>query len=217
MIRLLVEHLTFSYPGSNRVLIQDFSLTAEAGEIIGIRAPNGGGKSTLLQILCGAIPQVIPGEVTGSVLIDGLNVSSTPINTLGEHVNLLLQEPVALFPDVEPELFFGMENTGISLSEAESRITTILQELGISHLRSSHTHTLSFGERKLVALTAILSLNPSVLLLDEPAAGLSDAAWNRVAIALRNRTATGMTVLLADHESRALSLAHRFADLRGCS
>ncbi len=172
MIKL--TDISFNFSGS-KPLFRNFSFTAEAGETVLVKGVSGSGKTSFLNILCGVIPKVIKGNFSGSVEIDDLDLESLSLPQIAPHVSLLMQDPdlQLFFPTVEQEIAFGPENLKIDPDEIKQRITNSLKMLKIEHLRSKVTANLSFGEKKLVALASLLTLDPDILLLDEPAAGIS--------------------------------------------
>ncbi len=209
MSRLEVRGLAFRHPGSSGYLYRDLSFTLGPGEALSLCGPNGSGKTTLLQTLCGIIPQIFPGRLTGSVLLDGDPVAGTPLNRLGQKINLLMQDPELqlFFPEVEQELAFALENAGLPREEILARIDALLNRFGISHLRHAGTAKLSFGERKLVVFASLLAIEPDIFLLDEPFAGLAPKPRLLVTEVLRERLRCGCSLIIADHEPSELATA----------
>jgi energy-coupling factor transport system ATP-binding protein len=215
MSLLDVRDLAFKHPGSKDWLFQELSFSIRPSEIFSLCGPNGSGKTTLLQILCGIIPQIFPGTLSGAVLLDQAPIASIPLNRLGRKINFLMQDPELqlFFPEVEQELAFAPENAALPRETILARIDALLDRFKIAHLRHSDTARLSFGERKLVALASILAVEPEILLLDEPFAGLAPDAREQVTNILRERVDAGSSLVIADHEPAGF--ANHVFTLRG--
>ncbi|RME66307.1 MAG: ABC transporter ATP-binding protein, partial [Nitrospirae bacterium] len=189
-----IEDLWFSYPERPDVL-SGLQLRVFAGQRVGIMGPNGAGKSTLFLVLLGFLrPQ------KGTIRLFGRPCQKEEdFQGFRGRVGLLFQDSDdQLFcPTVEEDLAFGPLNLGFSRQEVEEVITETLQRLGISHLRHRHTHKLSGGEKRLVALASVLSMRPEVLLLDEPVTGLAPEPRERIKEYLLS---SGHTYLVISHE-----------------
>jgi energy-coupling factor transport system ATP-binding protein len=199
-----LQQVAFAYPpvlldgGPVRVL-EDFTLTVQPGEFVGVIGPNGAGKTTLLLILAGLAPRLTKGALNGTVTVHG-------------RVGMLFQETEAqLFnPTVEAEIAWGMENLGLPLAEIDRRLDWALEAMAIRDLRDEAPGTLSGGQQKRVALAATLAMHPDILLLDEPTSGLDPAARRDVLAALADlRTIYPVTVLMAENDAETVA---RFAE-----
>lgn len=165
-----LEQITFTYPGAELPVLDNLNLTLNQGDRIGLMAPNGSGKTTLLHTIMGLCrPQ------SGQVRLFG-----TPMTCEGDfsavrtRLGLLFQDSDdQLFcPTVLDDIAFGPLNLGASRTEARDTARDILDRLGISAFENRVTHRLSGGQKRLVALAAVLAMSPEVLLLDEPTSGL---------------------------------------------
>ncbi len=163
-----VEGVGFSYGGV--LALNDISFTVRRGESLAVLGANGTGKSTLLKILNGLI---FPSS--GSVMFRGGVLSEGAIlRSFRESVGFVFSDPdVQLFsPTVYDEVAFGPLQIGLPDDEVKKRVDDVLEMLGITRLKERAPHTLSGGEKKKAAIASVLSLNPDVLLLDEPTAAL---------------------------------------------
>ena len=200
MIQL--ERVTYHYPAQAAPALREVSLDLPSGSFTLVVGASGGGKSTLLRTLNGLVPHFYGGVFRGRVRVaDADPVVLTP-RRMGGHVGLVFQDPEAQFvvSTVEDELAFGMENFGVPPAVMRRRIEVALERLGIGHLRGRRVETLSGGEKQRVALGAVLTLQPGVLVLDEPTSQLDPqgAADVLAAIDELHREA-GLTVVLAEH------------------
>lgn len=184
--------VTFSYPGSRALVLNDLDLDVNMGDRIGMMAPNGRGKTTLFHVIMGlCIPQSGRVELFGK-----------PMKTPGDFEPVRIRIGL-LFQDADDQLFcptvlddvaFGPLNLGYSQEEARETALETLAGLNIADLQHSITHRLSGGQKRLVALAAVLAMKPSVLLLDEPTAGL-DSQVKTVLVDSLNRLDISMLVI----------------------
>ncbi len=159
--------LSYSYPDGTQGLSQ-VSFSIAEGERIALLGANGAGKSTLLLLLAG----IFTGE--GDVKIEGVPFSKGNQKNLRRKVGILFQDPDdQLFcPNILEDAVFGPLNLGVAPKEAEHRAHSALEKTGISHLAHRPAHHLSLGERRRAALASVLSMQPSILLMDEPTSNL---------------------------------------------
>jgi len=198
--------VTFAYQEGTRAL-EGIDFRVESGEFVAMLASNGSGKTTLIKVLVGLLkPQ------HGKVHIEGEDIRNLSWKDLYQKVGLVLQNPVdQLFaPTVEEDVAYGPRNLGLVESEVQARVTEALEWVAAADLRFRATHHLSFGEQKRVCVAGVLAMRPSILILDEPTAGL-DPAGEALMMRLLNRLnrEQGMTVILATHSVDLLPL---FAD-----
>ena len=162
-----VRHLSFSYPDGHPAL-EDVSFRIAPGEKVALVGPNGAGKSTLLLHLNG----ILSGQ--GELIICGHILSQATLGPIRAAVGMVFQDPDdQLFsPTVLEDVAFGPIYMGLSESQIRLRVTTALGSVGMSGQESRVSHHLSNGEKKRVAIASVLSMEPEVLVLDEPTAGL---------------------------------------------
>ena len=210
-----VKNLSFAYY-HKKTLFQNFNFEAEKGEIVAISGDSGSGKTTLLKIFCNVIPLLIKGDFSGKIFINENDISLYSLPQMSPLVSLLMQEPEnqLLFPNVESELAFGPENLCITPQEIRKRIEDTLQLLDITHLRYLDTATLSFVQKKLVALASIITLSPDIFLLDEPSAGLSADYIKIVKNAITQLSNAGKLIFIADHSDEIFQIADRKIELK---
>lgn len=208
----LVESVSFSYPGGATCL-DDVSLAIQCGERVALLGANGSGKSTLLHILDG-LYFASCGKLTalGHELTEE-SVERPPFGPrFRKEVGFLFQNSDAqLFcATVEEELAFApMQLKCLSRDEIGQRIDDVMTLLDIQDLRGRTPQALSAGEKKLVALASLLVVNPSVLLLDEPTAGLDPRSQSILLELLQRLHEAGLTLVTATHD---LALLPHLAD-----
>lgn len=211
------EHVTFSYPAAERPALDDVTFTVPEGEWLLLVGETGSGKSTLLQAVNGLVPHFSGGRFTGSVSIDGRRTERLPPRELADLVGVVGQNPNAGFVAdvVEDELAYTMENLGIPADAMRRRVEDVLDLLHLEPLRRRAISTLSSGERQRVAIGAVLTASPRVLVLDEPTSALDPGAAEEVLAALQRLVHDlGMTVMMAEHRlERVVQYADRIATI----
>ena len=209
------DRVWFSYP-DGFVALQDVLFQVRAGEFVAMLASNGSGKTTLIKVLVGLLkPQ------KGTVRINGRDLRSVPHTDLFQRVGLVFQNPTdQLFgATVAEDVGFGPRNLGLDEPEVQQRVTDALQAVAAAPLRERAIQHLSFGEQKRVAIAGVLAMKPSILILDEPTAGLDPAGEHSMMHLLGDLNRRhGITIVLATHSVDTLPL---FADRiyllsRGC-
>ena len=197
-----IEKVTYTYPGAARPALHDFSLRVDEGEFLLVTGPSGAGKSTLLRLLNGLVPHFYGGTLSGSVRVAGCDPVELGPGEMSDTVGLVFQDPEAQFvaEGVEDEMAFAMENAGLPLPLMRKRVEEALHALGIEHLRARRVSTLSGGERQRVAIAAVLTMQPKVLVLDEPTSQLDPQTAEEVLDSLvKLNKDLGLTVILSEH------------------
>ena len=190
-----LKSVSFTYPGGSAPVLNDLDLTLVQGDRIGMMAPNGSGKTTLVHTIMGLCrPQAGEIEIFGKPMKEEADFAA-----IRTQVGLLFQDSDdQLFcPTVLDDVAFGPLNQGLKPKAARTKAEEILEKLGISHLKEAVTHRLSGGQKRMVALAAVMAMSPKVLLLDEPTAGLDSKIKSRLAEVLKE---LGMTYLVISHE-----------------
>lgn len=215
MTAILSAHdLHYAYPGGVAAL-QQLSLDIAPGRKMAILGPNGAGKSTLLLHLSGLIR---PDR--GEVRLAGKPGAYSRRDLLHwrSRVALVLQDAddQIFAATVAEDVSFGPLNQGLTEAEAALRVQAALEALGIEDLAMRSTHMLSGGQKKRVAIAGAVAMQPEILLLDEPTAGLDRAGADQLIVLLRQLGQRGMTLVFSTHDIElALALADDVALFRG--
>jgi cobalt transport protein ATP-binding subunit len=190
-----LEHLHFAYPDGYEAL-KGIDLRIAQGEKVALVGPNGAGKSTLLLHLNG-----IHAPSHGTVRVGGTVVDRTTVKRVRADVGLVFQDPDdQLFsPTVFEDVAFGPIHLGRPADEIHGRVERALAAVGMSGFERRLPHRLSLGQRKRVALATVLAMDPSVLVFDEPSAGL-DPRGRRELIALLRTL--DQTLIVSTHDMR---------------
>ncbi|MHA2359489.1 MAG: energy-coupling factor ABC transporter ATP-binding protein, partial [Candidatus Thorarchaeota archaeon] len=146
---LEARNLSFSYKSGKKVL-DSLDFRVEPGEIVVITGPTGCGKSTLAKCLTSFIPRSIPGEFSGSVIVDDVEVSELQLAEVAKQVALVQQDPESQICTLQvfDEVAFGPENYGVNPEEIQSMIESSLTAVGSNHLASRRTFEISGGEKQ---------------------------------------------------------------------
>ena len=201
--RLEARHLQKSY-GSRKV-VHDVSISVKKGEVVGLLGPNGAGKTTSFYMIVGLVR-----ADGGSITIDGQPVAHLPIHRRSRLGLSYLPQEASIFRKLNVEdnvravLELQRDENGKPLQhdEIEKRLTSLLQELRVDHLRASPSVALSGGERRRVEIARALATNPRFILLDEPFAGIDPIAVIEIQRIIGFLKARGMGVLITDHNDR---------------
>jgi cobalt/nickel transport system ATP-binding protein len=189
---LIVDHLDFSYPDGH-VALRDVSLRVHHGEKVALVGPNGAGKSTLMLHLNG----ILSGD--GHVEVAGLPVTRPNLPVIRAKVGLVFQNPDdQLFsPTVFEDVAFGPLHIGLPEDEVRDRVDRALEQVGMSNYAGRLSHHLSVGEKKRISIATVLSMDPEILVLDEPSAGLDPRARRNLIMLL---SALPHTTLVSTHD-----------------
>jgi energy-coupling factor transport system ATP-binding protein len=202
-----LDGVSYRYPGATAPSLREVDLAIEPGLTL-VAGSSGGGKSTLLRLFDGLVPQFHGGRISGRAVVAGLDPLRTPIPRLATRVGLVFQdvETQSVYGSVEREVAFGLENLGVPREEMHLRLEEALAELGIEDLRERRLSTLSGGERQLVQLAAVLALRPQLVALDEPTSQLDPEGAAAVLGACLKAAHGGRAVVVAEHRLETLLL-----------
>ena len=193
------RELVYTYEDGT-VALDHISFSAQTGKITGILGSNGAGKSTLFLNLNGVLT-----PKSGQVLIDGepVTYNKKGIQLLRKNVGIVFQDPDnQLFSaDVYRDISFGAINLGLDDAEVRRRVDWAMEKTGITALKDKPTHALSFGQKKRVAIAGILVMEPKIMILDEPTAGLDPQGVSDIMHLLTTiRDHLNMTIIIATHD-----------------
>ena len=197
--------LTYAYEDGTLAL-DHVSFGAPEGKVTGILGANGAGKSTLFLNLNGVLtPQ------GGQVFLGGKAVSYArkDLPEIRRQVGVVFQDPDdQLFSaDVYRDISFGAVNLGLPEEEVRRRVETAMEQTGVTALKDKPTHALSYGQKKRVAIAGVLVMKPSVMILDEPTAGLFPQGVSDIMHLLTYlRDTLGITIILATHDMDIIPL-----------
>ena len=210
---LETEALRYAYRKQDDFwVINDIDLGVRQDEYLLICGASGSGKSTLCRTFNGLIPHFYGGKIDGDIRVAGKSTLNQSVGELFMHVGMVFQNPeTQLFNNtVAREITFGLESLGLSRSEIQTRVNGVADSIKIKDLLQRNPHELSGGEQQIVAIAAILSLHPQIIVLDEPYANLDPINVRRVREALRSILKQGIGVIVCEHRlALTVADAHR--------
>ena len=197
-----LRDVTYTYPNTDVPVLRDLSLEVEEGDFLLVIGASGAGKSTLLRCLNGLIPHFYGGVLRGEIRVAGRDPVAKEPRGMSDLVGFVFQDPEAQFvvDSVEDELAFAMENHNLPQALMRKRVEEVLDQLNIAPLRHRRISTLSGGEKQRVAIGAVLTTQPKVLVLDEPTSQLDPQAAEEVLTTLQKLNSDlGLTIVLSEH------------------
>lgn len=216
------EQVSFSYDGE-RDALEDIDLVVDDGEFLGVIGHTGSGKSTLVQLMNALL---VP--TAGRVLVDGMDTRERKLRRkVRTTVGLAFQYPeTQLFANtVAEDVAFGPRNLDLPDDEVDRRVREALERVGMDYAEVAQRSPfdLSGGQQRRVALAGILAMEPRVLVLDEPAAGMDSATVSEIRAYLRELNDQGLTIVLVSHSmddvaelcSRIIVLDHGTLHMQG--
>ena len=196
-----IRELSFKYKGGSDYSLKDINLKIKKGECILLCGRSGCGKSTLLKLMNGIIPEFYDGDISGSVMVNGMNTFNTPIYKLSKDVGSVFQNPKTQFytTNTTDEIAFGLENYGIEREVINKRIKEVEKELHLENLMNKNIFNLSGGEKQKIAIASIYALNPEIFILDEPSSSLDIKSMKELSLTIKKLKSLGKTIIIAEH------------------
>ena len=204
---LELDDVSFRYPDGN-IGLDHCSLTIQRGTRNALIGVNGAGKTTLFQHANGLFrPQAGCVRYSGTAI----NYNRAGLRNLRSEIGLVFQNPdQQLFSaNVREDVSFGPLNLGLDVETVRQRVDTALEAVGMLRYADRPVHNLSFGQKKRVCIAGVLAMQPKLLILDEPMAGLDHAMRKELLAVLDGLHAAGITLLLATHD---IDFAYRWAN-----
>jgi cobalt/nickel transport system ATP-binding protein len=192
----LLEVKNLTVKRGNKTVLKNFNLSLGWGEKLILAGANGVGKTTLAETILGFIP------FEGEIIFDGKPIKEqSDFKELRRRVGYVFQNPddQLFMPTVREELAFGPENLGLPAEEIERRIERVALKLGIKALLDKPVFELSYGQKRLVSIACVLTMEPPLLILDEPTNGLDRENWERV-LSFLEKTPNAVLVITHDRE-----------------
>ncbi|KFI68850.1 energy-coupling factor transporter ATPase [Bifidobacterium magnum] len=203
-----LRNVSFRYPDAPDDVLRDFSLTVRNGECVALMGPNGSGKTTCARLIC-ALQQPTSGrvEVAGIPVATphGRHVkeaSGAQLDRLHRTLGFVMQhaERQLFAPTVREDIAYGPHAQGRDTQETDRLVLHAAEQLHIEHLLDRNPMELSMGQQRLVAIAGVLACEPRILVMDEPTAGLDEAARERLLRIVRALREQGMTIVMVTHE-----------------
>ena len=192
------DQVTYYHYEKTTPALSDINLTVQRGSFTLLVGPSGSGKSTLCMLLNGIIPQILGGKLSGTVTVDGQDVSKVPVQELAKSTGMLFQDPEWMFATlkVEDEVAFGPENLRREPAEILRSVEQSLDYVGMQRLRNNLVWALSGGQTQKLGLASVIAMQTPLIVLDEPTANLDPATTHSVHEMILRLRMEGKSVIL---------------------
>ncbi|KAB8138914.1 ABC transporter ATP-binding protein [Gracilibacillus oryzae] len=197
-----IKNVTYQYPGADKPVLNNVTLTIEKGEFTAILGGNGSGKSTLCKLINGLIPHYYVGDFSGEVIVNGMNTAEHKVAELSRHTGYVYQdfENQIVSPKVLEDAEFAPLHYG--LADYRERALHALELVGLLEQQDNFIWQLSGGQKHLLALASILSLNPEIIIIDEPVAQLDPQHAKEIYEILKKlNDVHGKTIIVIEHHT----------------
>ena len=199
MIKL--KDVSFTYQGSDGNNLYDINLHIKKGECVLISGKSGCGKTTILRIINGLIPNFYMGKLSGSIMACNMDISVSPSYKIAEKIGMVYQNPRSQFfnIDTDSEIAFGIENLSYPRNELLRRVDKTIKDIGLQNIMGRGIFELSGGEKQKVAFGSIYAMEPEIYLLDEPSANLDTKCTEQLRQRLKLLKKQGKTIVITEH------------------
>ncbi|MGJ9460027.1 energy-coupling factor ABC transporter ATP-binding protein [Oceanobacillus sp. CF4.6] len=213
MSGIKIRNLSYQYPTGSDEVLHHINLDIESGKLYALVGINGGGKTTLCNVIRGFIPHFHKGDLSGEVLIDGKDIRTWDPSELAQKVGFVFQNPFTQISGVKETVFneiaFGLENLGVEVSIIKEKVQDIIKLFGIEYMQHKNPNELSGGQKQRVALASILVMEPDILVIDEPTSQLDPQGTEEIFKAIDIMKKKGKTIILVEHK---MELIAEYAD-----
>lgn len=193
---LEAEHLSFQYTKKRKIL-QDINFTIREGEMVSVVGTNGAGKSTLAKVICGFVK-----EDEGRLLYKGEDLADKTIKERSYKIGYVMQNPNQMIckPMIYDEVALGLRIRRVAEEEIEPKVDKALKICGLAPFKKWPISALSFGQKKRVTIASMLTLEPQILILDEPTAGQDYHHYTEIMEFLKQLNKDGVTIIMITHD-----------------
>ncbi len=199
-----LSNVTYTYPLSKEPALRDITYSFQKGKFYGIIGENGGGKTTLCNLIKGLIPHFYRGTLEGEMLIKGQSIMEVDLDILPTQIGYIFQNPFTQISGVKKTVFeeiaLGLENLGVPKQEIIERVIEVIELLKIENLIKSDPNNLSGGQRQRVAFASIIVMEPELLIIDEPTSQLDPQGTKDIFEIIQMLKEKGKTVILVEHK-----------------
>ena len=200
---ITIQNVFFTYEQADTPSLKNINLSVTAGECVLLCGKSGCGKTTLIRLLCGMLPDFYNGTFSGTVSVKGIDPVTSPMYEIAKTVGTVFQNPRTQFYTVNTtsEIAFGCENFGMEPKLIRDRVYKTADALHINSLLDRNIFQLSGGEKQKIAFASIYAVNPDIYVLDEPSSNLDNHAIGELQSMLQFLKAQGKTIVIAEHRT----------------
>lgn len=199
-----LKNVTYTYPLSKEPALCNITYSFQKGKFYGVIGENGGGKTTLCNLIKGLIPHFYKGKLEGEMYIDGVNILDVDLDVLPTKIGYIFSNPFTQISGVKKTVFeeiaLGLENLGIPKDEIIKKVIDVVKLLHIENLIKANPNNLSGGQRQKVAFASIIIMEPELLIIDEPTSQLDPQGTKDIFAIIQTLKEKGKTVILVEHK-----------------
>ena len=204
MAYIEIKDVSYKYPYTKDPALRNVTCSFEKGKFYGIIGENGGGKTTLCNLIRGLVPHFYLGKLKGEALVEGTDIREWDTADLSVKIGYVFQNPFTQISGVKKTVFeevaMGLENLGVPKDEMIERTIEICERLKIGSLIENDPNELSGGQRQRVAFASILVMNPETLVIDEPTSQLDPEGTKDVFEIIDELKKENRTIILVEHK-----------------
>ena len=195
------KDVSFTYKNSNNKVLDRVNFKINKGECILLTGVSGSGKSTLIHLMNGLIPTLYEGQLEGEILFKNKDLKDIESYDISKNIGYVSQDPRGHFftSNTTSELVFSMENYGIPLNEMKKKYSELVNLLELEKLVDKNIIYISSGERQKIAIGCSLSLEPEIIILDEPSSNLDFHMTKKLKQLIEKLKTKGYTIIIAEH------------------
>lgn len=195
------KDVSFTYKNSNNKVLDSVNFKINKGECILLTGVSGSGKSTLIHLMNGLIPTLYEGQLEGEILFKNKDLKNIESYDISKNIGYVSQDPRGHFftTNTTSELVFSMENYGIPLNEIKKKYSELVNLLELEKLVDKNIIYISSGERQKIAIGCSLSLEPEIIILDEPSSNLDFHMTKKLKQLIEKLKTKGYTIIIAEH------------------
>ena len=213
MAKIELSNVSYKYPFTRNFALKDVSYSFESGKFYGIIGENGGGKTTLCNLMRGLVPHFYKGKLKGDVLVDGTDIRDWDLDELSAQIGYVFQNPFTQISGIKETVFeevaMGLENLGVPKEEIIEKVSNVCKLLKIDDLIKNNPNELSGGQRQRVAFASIISMETEMLIIDEPTSQLDPEGTRDVFGIVQTLKDSDKTLVLVEHK---IDLIAEFCD-----
>jgi len=204
MAKIELRDVSYKYPLTKKLALKDITYTFEPGKFYGIIGENGGGKTTLCNLLRGLIPHFYNGKLKGDVIVEGKDIRDWDWGELSASIGYVFQNPFTQISGIKTTVFeevaMGLENLGFPKAEIIEKVSKVCEMLEIEDLIEKNPNELSGGQRQRVAFASIISMEADKLVIDEPTSQLDPEGTEKVFRIIETLKDSNKTIILVEHK-----------------
>ena len=199
-----LEDVSYKYPLEDREILKNINLDIKKGEFWAVIGKNGSGKTTLCNVLRRFVPDFYKGELKGRITLEGKELEDYSAKEIVQKVGFVFQNPFTQISGVKETVFeeiaFGLENLALDAEYIRKRVEETLKLLRIEELRDKNPYELSGGQGQKVALASIITMDPEIMVIDEPTSQLDPKGTEEIFEIIDILKKEGKTIILVEHK-----------------